>query len=324
MKLKSIYESLILELFDDLTLSNDIHIDHSMNIYKYSFESEDSLTMYVMYMVKETTSDETISRIPNIKNPEEYWEIAFKSDGGYGLTGKGNFGFVYKNILSCMKDFMNKEKPNIISFSGYEAGMNLVYNRFMDKFLKNETDPKLYFNKYVDNLYVSQELINNVPERLKKSITDKIKELSGEFYDTLSSIKKDLIVDKKNKIIEKNTHSFFQNNKDVYYTRNYQRVFNDENNDSILIYKTVLFRIDNNKLSEHNTPANVDEILKLKKLTDLQDFVDLREIGFGDSDIASILDYGVNMGSRMSYKYGKYVEHFVPNDNNEVESDVLD
>lgn len=314
MKLKSIYESLILELFDDLTLSNDIHHDHSDNIHKYSFEDSNSSSTYVMYMVKEITSDETISTIPNIRNPDEYWEVAFKSNGSYGLTGKGNFGFVYKNILSCMKDFMNRQKPCIISFSGYEAGMNLVYNKFMDKFLKDKTDPKLYFHKYVDNLYISQELINNVPEKWQRILTDKIKQSSDKFSDDLSSIKKDLITDKKNKIIEKHTHSFFQNNNDIYYTRNYQRVFNDENDDSILMYKTLLFKMDGGLLSERNTPVKVDEILKLKKLTDLRDFVDLLEIGFDNQSIADMLEYAASVGSRMSYRYEKYKEHFIPSD----------
>lgn len=62
--------------------------------------------------------------------------ISLDGPEGYGLTDKGNWSFVYNKLIGCVIDAVNNENMAVFDFSGYIAGMDLIYLKMMNKFNK--------------------------------------------------------------------------------------------------------------------------------------------------------------------------------------------
>lgn len=191
MKLASICESLILELFDDLDDISKINKETRGNLYKYMWH-EDNYRYLVLISkndILDIKQDVWPDGIP-------VWEISLQAHSDKSLdrfspTGKGNFGTVYKNLLSVIKDFMVSERPYSISFSPSVPGMRLVYDKFMKKFLSNKNNPNEMFYEYEIkngdvNIYISQEAIDSISDRSEKeSVLNSIRSATNDHNSNL-------------------------------------------------------------------------------------------------------------------------------------------
>ena len=194
MKLKSIHESLVLEIYNNLDDISKITKNSPYDgMYTYKWNDKD--TNYIVSIGKDIVNIEEHGDIP-------VWGINLKSDdtNEYAPTNKGNFGSVYKNMLSSLKDFITSEKPLAISFSAYTSGMSLIYDKFMKKFLRNKNNPHEMFYKYNSYVYVSQALIDSLDDEKKKQTLSSIDDESELHDDDLKSIKHQLNYDRTKKL----------------------------------------------------------------------------------------------------------------------------
>lgn len=108
--------------------------------------------------------------------------IALSADDDYNSTGKNNFGFVYGKLLACMKYLIDNYDASVLSFSGAEHGMNLVYRRFMTKYLNSKDNPKYKYYQYDDTNWVSEQLLRELPVELEEKAVAKIESFAQSDY----------------------------------------------------------------------------------------------------------------------------------------------
>lgn len=169
MKLNKIKGRLITEMFSDLSLK-DVKITRN---------EEDAL----IFTFKDPRLSDILYTITAFKNIKylfgEYklysWKIMLTANDETGVTGAGNFGFVYNKLISCIKYVIDNREVQMLSFAGAEPGMDLVYSKFMHKYLNDNSDPRMKFVQLDDTNWISQQSFkdnNDLSEAIYKALSE--------------------------------------------------------------------------------------------------------------------------------------------------------
>lgn len=103
-------------------------ISKNSNAWKGTFETQQEITFLVK--MEKYLSDW-------FRPPEYSWQVSFdvfnRTDDKFGLTGKGESLAVFSTVISMMKEWIKKEKPNMIDFSAKEASRKKLYLSFTER-----------------------------------------------------------------------------------------------------------------------------------------------------------------------------------------------
>lgn len=115
--------------------------------------------------------------------------IELKGPASHSLTNRQVPFTVYKNMLASIKRFIEMKRPAGLIFTGYVMSMDIIYNRFYEKFLKsmytridkenyirNDVLPKL---DYLDSDQADRA--NQFFSKLKQTKIDRRKEIASVF-----------------------------------------------------------------------------------------------------------------------------------------------
>lgn len=109
-------------------------------------------------------------------------------------TGLKNEVFVYSVMINCLTDYVDRhgDAPAFLNFSGYTDDMNLVYDKFLKRFLSDPGLHKYAYIPYREDYYISKAVydsivagesglsanfVKNVKENVVKKSYDKEKQL---------------------------------------------------------------------------------------------------------------------------------------------------
>ena len=81
--------------------------------------------------------------------------IEFTAGTEYSKTGLNNEFFVYGKLIACVYDYVKKNKPIFLKFSGATDDMDLVYNRFLK--LGNRANPADVYVPFNDEMHVRKD-----------------------------------------------------------------------------------------------------------------------------------------------------------------------
>jgi putative sterol carrier protein len=112
----------------------------------------------------------------------------------FDKTGLKNEVFVYSVMINCLTDYVDRhgDAPAFLNFSGYSDDMNIVYDRFMKRFLDEPALHKYAYIPYREDYYISKavydsivagesglsaDLVKHVKENVVKKSDEKEKQL---------------------------------------------------------------------------------------------------------------------------------------------------
>lgn len=124
MKFKDFIESMDLEDMSDIEFEDEFD---SFNGFKYVYNFEvDNIKYRIIF-----------SKV-YLHGLENAYDIAFKGPANFQVTDLKNQFKVYPKILSIIKTFIEKYRPEGLHFYGFINDMDLVYKKFADRFFKDE------------------------------------------------------------------------------------------------------------------------------------------------------------------------------------------
>jgi hypothetical protein len=79
-------------------------------------------------------------------------------------TGLKNEVFVYGVMINCLIDYVDRhgDAPAFLNFSGYTEDMNVVYDRFLKKFLAEPGLHKYAYIPYREDYYISKPVYDSI------------------------------------------------------------------------------------------------------------------------------------------------------------------
>lgn len=112
----------------------------------------------------------------------------------FDKTGLKNEVFVYSVMINCLTDYVDRhgDAPAFLNFSGYTDDMNIVYDKFLKRFLSDPGLHKYAYIPYREDYYISKAVydsivagesglssnfVKNVKENVVKKSYDKEKQL---------------------------------------------------------------------------------------------------------------------------------------------------
>lgn len=103
--------------------------------------------------------------------------IAFAGPRGLRLTHRGRPFKVYSEMLRVIKAYLERYQPEGLTFSGSTDGMDQVYARFINRFLKDQPGrvAEEVFVKVTGEIYIRKDVYESLPPRLKSMITKRLK-----------------------------------------------------------------------------------------------------------------------------------------------------
>lgn len=150
----------------DLTASAEYMFFDDDNKYKVNITtaSYDSVieTMIGYSNIDPSMYDDIMAKIRGAGGLPCY--IALDANGSYAKTGFNNEFYVYGKVISCVHDFVVKNKPIAIKFSGYTSDMDRVYDRFVK--MGNKLWPEYRYIPVSGELYLSvptYRIIRDIP-----------------------------------------------------------------------------------------------------------------------------------------------------------------
>jgi len=165
---------------------SDIKLEPSSGLYAsgitYDFEyDDDDFTVEFEPLTGE---------MPGIKKA---YDINFTGPEGYRLTHKGRGAtYIYTQVLKAIKKFLDEYDPEVISFSGDEPAMDIIYNRFYEKFLapKAGREDHETFIQIDQHSYIRKTVIPKLPAEIQAQIQGAAQDWEGQKGAFLAGRKK--------------------------------------------------------------------------------------------------------------------------------------
>lgn len=131
------------------------------------------------------------------------YSIEFNKNDEYHATKENkNYIKIYSQLILAVKKLIETESVGGLSFSGYERGMNLIYEKFYKTFLKK------HFTIFSDKLYLKNEAIKQIMKLGNKF--HKI-EIANHIKDTQKTKQKNLDLIRNEKILNIKIKTNYQN-----------------------------------------------------------------------------------------------------------------
>ena len=144
----------------------------------YKFKDENVGVNYLI-TIYNTTNDSELNAIKDnlIKS-----DIDVKEYGGVGgvylshhsdtelslddfsRSGLGNHWYVYGKLLSCVQDYVKRDNPLLLKFSGTDSGMDLVYDKMIR--MSNKQFPEYSFTYYKGDYYIRSAVYSLMRSKL--------------------------------------------------------------------------------------------------------------------------------------------------------------
>lgn len=187
--------SQINEMFDNVTLGSDVHIDTAIDgsyVYTKKIGSE-LYRVNAVNVAMDAMSDEFLEEFEDINNSMDIdvlkedivnkiggvWSIDLEGPNSFQATGKGNFADVYGFLLASLQDMITNHGINSLTFSGMEPGMDMIYTRFIKSF-KRSGNPALQFHEVGEDLWMSDRGLTLLDHDLAEYLRDKTTQYDSE------------------------------------------------------------------------------------------------------------------------------------------------
>jgi len=132
------------------------------------------------------------------RNAVTIWEVGFTGPEGHSLTGKAGFDSiaVYSRVLLAVKKLMREEKVDFLRFQPFQGEMELVYNRFIKRFL--EPDPPLGYGmmQVGRGLYATKDWMKKNRDKLPEKIDDIVQAAQDATSRRLAAVRSDKMAGK--------------------------------------------------------------------------------------------------------------------------------
>jgi len=167
--------------------TDDIQFTYNNGRYEYDFNIDD--LQYKFYFINKAIKIEQ----QIIVSFQDSYSIAFavmRQKGGiqgtdYGLTNKGTPFTVYGKIFSAFKKFVDNFEPNGLTFTGTTAAMDVIYNKFYERYLSPT------FMRLDDVQYIKKAYYQKLNPQLKQLVDDHAGRLVPTVNAFLAQTKKD-------------------------------------------------------------------------------------------------------------------------------------
>lgn len=126
------------------------------------------------------------------------YDIGLTAGNDYNLTGNGIPFMVYSNVFKAFKKFLEVAKPVAMEYYGYHRNMDLLYQKFYDKFLSKD------FIKITSSIYIRRRSLAKFKPEIKELIRNHMEDSVPTYQNHLKDIKKDKIDNRREMLQSQN------------------------------------------------------------------------------------------------------------------------
>jgi len=122
------------------------------------------------------------------------YEVIFRGpQGSVALTNKRIATEVYSHLLAGMNKFIDQVRPEGLYFYGAYEGMDLMYNRFVKKFLNDSPDKPehMVFFQLDEKNYISKECLGKLDPDMQETVKEVIEDWKGQEKEFLQNKKQE-------------------------------------------------------------------------------------------------------------------------------------
>jgi len=119
------------------------------------------------------------------------YDIGLMAGNDYNLTSSGIPFIVYSNVFKAFKKFLEVAKPVAMEYYGYHRNMELLYQKFYDKFLSKD------FIKINSRIYIRRRSLAQFKPDIKELIRNHMQDSLPSHQHHLDDIRKEKIDNRK-------------------------------------------------------------------------------------------------------------------------------
>lgn len=172
--------------------TNDIILKKKSNGYYYQFPlDEDDFEIYFNFAALFIEKDE-YEYLELIKSSDRlFYSIGLKANGDYDLTKKGRAFTVYSKLFAVCKKFIDTVPFEGLVFGAFEQEMELVYNKFYQKYLSN------FLMRLDSERYIKKTFYAKLPPYEKQMVDNHINKSLPSHVEKLKNIRQFKIANRK-------------------------------------------------------------------------------------------------------------------------------
>lgn len=201
----------------DAEISLDPYIDNSYK-YKFKINKEEYEIGWKKHRISVSKEGDRFS-YNDITN-KGYEVVFYGPQSSVALTNKRIATQVYSHLLAGMKKFIEEVKPEGLYFYGAYEGMDLMYNRFVKKFLSEEPNKPdhMIFYQIDEKQYVSKKCLNKLEPEMQEKIKIHINQWQEKEVQFIQNKKAEKVtIREKFKQLVKSIGSFIFDEYDGYF-----------------------------------------------------------------------------------------------------------